>query len=392
MKSLVVRRSVHKMSSTISIPPTHRALWLSEIGKPLIIIERPVPQPETGTVIIKVLASIIEGGLKSILENKFGGLHCPVPFTPGGRAVGRVVAIGSDTTTLNIGQLVLTEPFVRGRDNTSIQFVWGAGVFGNNLATIKLSRDVWRDGTCAEYARSPLENTHALDEALLLGSPTTGGLGYNFANIPYISRALVPYGGFRGINLQAGETVIVAPATGGSTYAAVEVAIAMGANVIAVGRNLSKLQKVESLSPSGRVRIYHLQDDPKIDVPALKAFGVIDAFLDLSPYVANESTHVGSCMLAVRNYGRVSLMGVLTKDINLPYAMAVHNNLTIQGKYMYERSDVKGIIKLVESGRLKLGKHAGHEVLEFKLDDFDDAVEAAAKSPGMGHFVVMTPL
>jgi hypothetical protein len=44
------------------------------------------------------------------------------------------------------------------------------------------------------------------------------------------------------------------------------------------------------------------------------------------------------------------------KDIAVPYVMAVLNNLTIRGQYMYEREDARGLIKLAEAGLLKAWK------------------------------------
>lgn len=371
-----------------SLPATHRALVCCEIGKPLTIESRPVPEILPGSVIVRVLATTIEAAFDRLITGGIPGLTVPTPLVPGSRAIGRVAAIGPDTTTLKVGQLVVVEPFVRGRDNPNVQILWGLGVFGGDPAAIALAEGAWRDGVSAEYARTPLENTHALNEKLLLGNPADGGLGYTLADLTYIVRCAVPYGGFRGINLQAGETVIVAPATGAYSSAAVEVAIAMGAKVIAVGRNLSKLQKVAAISP--RVSIYEMKNDPAIDIQALRAFGTIDAFLDLSPHIANETTHVGSCIMAVRPYGRISLMGVLSKNIDVPYGMAVLNNLTIRGQYMYEREDIVNLIKLVESGVLKLGKEAGHEVVgRYGLDQFGEAIECAVQNQAPGVTVVL---
>jgi hypothetical protein len=89
----------------------------------------------------------------------------------------------------------------------------------------------WRDWTYAEYAKVPLENCVLLDETRLLGPIENGGLGYNVENLTQLHRLLVPYGGLRDIQLQAGETIIIAPATGAFGGRAVEVALAMGAQV-----------------------------------------------------------------------------------------------------------------------------------------------------------------
>jgi hypothetical protein len=89
----------------------------------------------------------------------------------------------------------------------------------------------WRDWTYAEYAKVPLENCIPLDEERLLGPVENDGLGYSVENLTQLPRLLVPYGGLRDINLQAGETIIIAPATGMFGGRAVDVALAMGAKV-----------------------------------------------------------------------------------------------------------------------------------------------------------------
>lgn len=301
-----------------------------------------------------------------------------------------MAALGSDTTTLRIGQLVCIDPFIRGRDNSDVQMILGLGMFGSNPRTKKLMEESWRNGMFAEYVRSPLENCHVLNENLLLGSPASGGLGYSVAEICCLGKYVVAYGGFRGINLKAGETVIVAPATGSYSGAAVQVASAMGARVIAVSRDLDKLKAIAAVNP--RVDIVQFKGNFEDDLASLKQFGTIDAYLDISPAVANESTHVRSCIMAVKQYGRVSLMGVIQKDINVPYVMAVLNNLTIRGQYMYEREDVIGLIKLVEAGVLKLGKRAGHEVVgQYSLEEWEKAMEVANQHNGNGQIVVFTP-
>ena len=89
----------------------------------------------------------------------------------------------------------------------------------------------WRDWTYAEYAKVPLENCFPLDEERLLTPVDNGGLGYSIETLTQLPRLLVPYGGLVDIKLQAGETIIIAPATGMFGGRAVEVALAMGAQV-----------------------------------------------------------------------------------------------------------------------------------------------------------------
>jgi D-arabinose 1-dehydrogenase-like Zn-dependent alcohol dehydrogenase len=86
-----------------------------------------------------------------------------------------------------------------------------------------------------------LENCIVLDEVRLCA-----GLGYEILDLMYLCYLLVPYGGLRDIGLELGETVVVCPAKrgGGVGSVAVLVTVAMGARVIAMGRNETELARL----------------------------------------------------------------------------------------------------------------------------------------------------
>lgn len=375
-----------------ALPPTHRALVFRGHGNGLTLENVPTPQPQPGSVVVKMLVITIDPQTAGIISGKFsaGALRIPDHFTPGGRGIARVAAVGPDTTSLSVGQLVLVEPFIRGRDNSNVRFLWGAGCFANDIPAIKLQESAWLDGAMADYARLPLENCFPLNENILLSQPSQGGLGYTPAELAILTRHLIAYGGLRSIDVKAGETVIVAPATGAFSGAAVDTALAMGARVIAVGRNLESLKKIAAANP--RVQVYQLKGNVEEDIAGLGKFGHIDAYVDISPPAANESTHIRSCLMSLGWYGRASLMGNIMKDIPIPYALALYRSLTIRGGYMYEKEDIRGMIKLVEAGLLKVGKNGGHNLLgEFALKDWEKAVNLARDNPQAGNIVVLSP-
>jgi D-arabinose 1-dehydrogenase-like Zn-dependent alcohol dehydrogenase len=95
----------------------------------------------------------------------------------------------------------------------------------------------------------------------------------------------------RDIRLEAGETVIIAPATGGFGGAAVLVALAMGAKVIAMGRNAEALAKLKTLS--GRIETVQITRNQEEEVAALQKFGPADAFFDISPRRFSRSVMLG---------------------------------------------------------------------------------------------------
>ena len=154
---------------------------------------------------------------------------------------------------------------------------------------------------------------------------------------------LVPFGGLRDINLEAGETVVVCPATGGFGGAGVQVAIAMGARVIAMGRNEKELARLKDHArkgtPGASIETVKMTGDESTDLAPLKAFGTIDAVLDFTPRVASKSRHMKSAIKALRRGGRVSVMGFIGQDV-MDFELAwkiVGDNITLKGKLMYER-------------------------------------------------------
>ena len=124
----------------------------------------------------------------------------------------------------------------------------------------------------------------------------------------------------------------------------------------------------------------------------MSQFGPVDAYLDISPSNAGNSTHLRSCFTVLKQYGRASLMGTIANDIPIPYSAAVIKSLTIRGQFMYEREHVRGLIKLAESGGLSVGKSGGQEIVgQYKLEDVPQAFEAATANQEVGKMVLLTP-
>jgi len=159
---------------------------------------------------------------------------------------------------------------------------------------------------------------HSLSQSLL-AKPEDGGLGYAVEDLAQIPRPLVPFGGLRDIDVKVGETVIVSPATGAFGGAAVQVAVAMGARVIAMGRDSAKLSSLKEKFGNSQVETVTMTGDPETDTAALRAFGQADAFFDISPPAAAGLTHIKSGILALRHSGPVSLMGGIRDDVGIPH-------------------------------------------------------------------------
>ncbi|KAL9094517.1 MAG: hypothetical protein Q9165_003076 [Trypethelium subeluteriae] len=237
-----------------------------------------------------------------------------------------------------------------------------------------------------EYAKASLENTHLLDEKQLLGQ-----LGYAIEDLAYLARLGIPYGGLRSIGVQAGETVLIAPATGGFSGATVELASAMGAGrIIAAGRNLTTLQRLKANIP--RVEIIQLTGNVDEDAKAMQQWGQPTAYIDFTPTGATDPVHIASGVKALSRNGRVVLNGGAAVDVAVPYFMVMKKNITIKGQFMYSGDNIRDLIKMAETGIVKLGKGAGLETIgRHSLDEWEVAFDEAEVNSAWGKQAVIIP-
>ncbi|KAL2859468.1 isopropanol dehydrogenase [Aspergillus pseudodeflectus] len=368
---------------------THKALVLHARDAPLTLETVPRPTVSTGDAIVRILAADIVPYMNDVLTNKLP-YPLSLPMTPGNTAIGRIHEVGPDAVSLTPGQLVFCDITIRARDNPSVSILYGIHG-GGYPAAQKLMDGVWRNATYAEYARFPLENLYPLDEDVLLGR-----LGYTINNLCLMPVGLVPFGGLSEVDVKPGEVVIIAPATGRYGGAAVAVALAMGATVIAAGRNGSALETLQRIHGTARLRTVQLTDDAAANTEAFrvaagKADGA-DVYLDLSPPAVQGSSLLASGIRALRPFGRCIVMGGHLGNIEFPYLEIMLKSIRIQGRFMYDRKHVLQMIQMVESGLLPLGEKCGvTHTEEFGLEGIEDALEAAAKLSGWGGHVVLKP-
>lgn len=370
-----------------SLPETYNGLLFHSASSPPTLTALPTPIPTAGTVIVKPLYSIIVQYANTIFTNgNPRGYKYPLPLVPGGACVARVAAVPSDATSLKPGQLVYVEITVRGRDDPNIKILRGFHE-GNSEGTRRLMGGEWRNGCWATLCTAPLESVHAFDEEILVGK-----LGYKLEELGSLSQLVVPYGGLADIGLKPGETVLIAPATGSFSSAAVHVALAMGARVIAMGRNEAALAELKKLAEPGRVETVKISGDVQEDINALAKFGPLDVYFDISPSLASKSSHIKAGIMSLRPGGRMSLMGGIHGDIDLPYWHISYNGITIKGTFMNTIQQAKDLIKLVERGVLKIGSRAGMKVAgKYKLEDWEQAFDVAAAEGGPGRSVYFIP-
>jgi alcohol dehydrogenase len=358
-----------------------KAAILKEFGTPLAIESLPDPILGTGEVIVDVVAAPVLSYMKEVIsgERKYL-MH--LPQAPGAGAIGRIRAVGPDSTRLAVGDWVYCDPTVRSRDDALTPDITLQGLSARGEGGLHLQKH-FRHGSYAQQILIPTEN------AIRVGSLDNGDAEKWCA----LGTLLVPYGGLLAANLQAGETIVVSGATGNFGSACIAVALAMGAGcVVAPGRNEETLEDLSRRFGS-RIRTVKLSGDEDDDRKRMQqaAPGPIDCVLDILPPFAS-TTAVRAAVMSVRPYGRVVLMGGVGMlggaGLDLPYPWIMRNCITIHGQWMYPVEAPSRLVALIRSGLLSL-EHFG--ITEFDLDHANEAIEHAAANSGPFKLTVIKP-
>ena len=337
-----------------------------------------MPDPVLGTG--EVIVDVEPVGILSYANEVFSGERrhlLDLPVVHGPSAVGRVRAVGPDSTRLAVGDWVFCDPTVRSRDDGHDITIQGWSARGEGGRKLQAH---FRDGSFAEQVRIPTENAVRLGDIDVSEAARWCALGV----------LLVPLGGLLKADLQAGETLLVSGATGNFGSAAVSIAIALGARVIAPGRNEAVLADLARRFGS-RVRTVKLTGDEDTDRARMQAEGPIDCVVDLLPPSAT-TTPVRAALMAVRPYGRVVLMGGVGMlggpGLELPYPWIMRSCVSIHGSWLAPASANARIVALVKAGLLDL---SGYATTEFPLAAVNDAVAHAAANGGPFTMTVLRP-
>lgn len=225
-----------------------------------------------------------------------------------------------------------------------------------------------------------------------MGDVMDGGFGYTLDDLTHLFSMLIPFGGLADVNVKAGDTAIIAPATGRYGSAAVHVALAMGAKVIAIGRNATVLSQLSSINPT-RLKTVQITGDIDKDTKALSEAagpGGADVFWDMSPPGAGKSTHFTSSLNVLKEGARVSLLGSVASGVSFDYMQIMLKALTMKGTWMCTREQTRRLISMVETGVLPLGSRASMgPVKKFGLEEWKEALDVAAKRIEPGEVVIV---
>src|SRR5688572_25190586 len=208
---------------------TMKAAVVRAFGQPLVIEEVPVPRPGPGDVLVKIEACGVCHTDLHAAEGDWPVKPSP-PFIPGHEGVGHVVAVGARVRHVKEG------------DRVGVPWLYTAcGHCKHCMGGVET--------LCREQLNSGYSVNGGFAEYVLADPNYVGRLPDNvsFVDIaPILCAGVTVYKGLKATDTKPGDWVVIS-GIGGLGHLAVQYAIAMGLNVIAVDIDDGKLELARQL-------------------------------------------------------------------------------------------------------------------------------------------------
>jgi NADPH:quinone reductase len=259
-----------------------RAARCEQYGGPANVVIRDIPSPEVtpGHVLVDVAAAAVNYPDLLFIANRYQ-VPAPLPFTPGSEFAGRVAAVGDGVTGLTAGDLVYGSVFT---------------------------------GAMAEQVLVPARAVTPVPAGLSLFEAAAFRVTYLTAY-----HALVTAG-----ELQPGQWVVVLGAAGGVGSATVDVAVRLGARVIAAASSAERLTVCEERGAAAGID--YVREDLKARIKEITGDG---ADLVIDPV---GDRWAEPALRAVRWGGRFVSVGYAGGDIpRIPLNIVLLKNITVRG-------------------------------------------------------------
>ena len=309
-----------------------KAVVFEQYGPPDVLKYTDVPQPaiKPNEVLVRVKACALNH-LDLWVRRGLPGVPIPLPHIPGSDVAGEIAQIGSDVTSVRVGQKVVLAPgvtcgkcpaCVSGLDNRCRQFT--------NLGYMI-------DGGCAEFVRVPEVNCLPYPENLSFEEAAAVPLVFQTAWHMLVGRA----------QIQPGEDVLILGASSGVGSAAIQIAKFFGARVIATAGTDEKLQKAKRLGADHGIN--HKSQKIREEVRRITNKRGVDVVFE----------HVGTAtwdesIASLAPSGRLVTCGATTGfDAKIDLRFLFSRQLSLLGSYMGTKSELYTVLKLVAAGRLK---------------------------------------
>jgi NADPH:quinone reductase-like Zn-dependent oxidoreductase len=309
-----------------------KAIQFQRHGGPEVLqyVDAPDPVFRPNDVLVRVRACALNR-LDLWVRQGLPNVSIPLPHIPGSDVAGEIAQMGSEVTTVRIGQKVVLAPGITcgkcaaclaGLDNRCRQFT--------NLGYMI-------DGGCAEFVRAPEVNCMPYPENLSFEQAAAIPLVFQTAWHMLVARA----------ELQPGEDVLVLGAGSGVGSAAIQIAKFFGANVIATAGTDEKLAKARELGADHLIN--HKSQKIRDEVRRITRKRGVDVVFE----------HVGAAtwddsVASLTPSGRLVTCGATTGyDAKVDLRFLFSRQLSLLGSYMGTKNDLRTVMKLVAASILK---------------------------------------
>lgn len=351
LKGILRRTSEVKIEGGI-LMKTMQAAQLTEIGKPLKLVDLPIPEPGAEEILVRVRAA---GICSSDIHYQDGRSKVTrLPVTLGHEISGEVAKCGEGVKDLKQGDRVCLFYLITcgkcmmcctGKDNYCSE----AKMLGKNI-----------DGGFAEYLVVPARNAFPFPKTI------------PFAQAALITDAVAtPFHALKRAAVQTGESVLII-GIGGLGIHAVQIAKLMGANQI-IAMDLSA-KKLELAKKAGATATINPQTEDVLEkITTLTGGSGVAVAIEL----IGLSGTIRQAIDCTSPGGRTVIVGICPEDIGLnPYHDLLLKERTIMGSADQSRADFPVIIALTARGRLDLSHSVTHEL---PLDQVNRGLEMLKK-------------
>jgi alcohol dehydrogenase, propanol-preferring len=291
---------------------TYKAVEVAAPGS-LRIVERPIPQPGEGQVLIQVEACGICHTDSVTVEGQFPGLS--FPRVPGHEVAGRIEAIGSRVSQWRVGQRV------------------GVGFFGGNDGHCELCRrgdfincqnltisGISADGGWAEMMIADANAVVSLPESLKAVDAA-----------PLLCAGVTTYNALRNAALRSGELVAV-QGIGGLGHLGIQFARRMGFRTVAIARGIEKGKLAREL---GAISYIDAQtEDP---AAALQRMGGAKVILA----TAASASSMGPLIAGLAPRGRLIVVGASPEPIQVDPVQLIFGARSLEGSLTGTAIDIE---------------------------------------------------
>lgn len=305
-----------------------KAAVVTEFGRPLVIEDRPVPEPGPGQITVRMEAS-------GLCHTDIHAAHgdWPVkpnpPFVPGHEGVGTVYAVGEGVTSPRIGQRVAT-PWLGYACGTCKHCLTG----WETLCLKQENSGYSVDGCYAQYY---------LAEAAF-AAPVPDEVN-SFDAAPLTCAGVTTYKAVKVGNVRPTDLVAIS-GIGGLGHLAVQYAKIFGGTVAAIDITDEKLQLAKELGAD--IVIDARTEDP---TSVLQAHGGADVAIGL----AVDEKSFAAAYGGLRRGGRLVLVALpAAGTLSIPVFDTVLNGTSVIGSIVGTRADLADVFALHALGRTRV--------------------------------------